>query len=458
VRRRLRITYVSLLAAVLLGLDVPLAMTLVAGEARRMFIDRLNDTARFATLAEPALRTRRVEALGTELRQYDAMFGIAAAVVGRDGKPVLASRTGLDLTAAAVRGQIEAALLDRHTDLERTIWPWQDAPLVVAEPVGRGGEIIGAVVTVSPTAALRSSTGRRLAGLAGLNALMLLAGTLAAGPLARWMLRPVQRLDNTAAALSEGRFDDRVEIVSGPPELRRLAASFNHMAERIATLVQRQRDFVSYASHQLRTPLGTLRLSAENLDSAVRSHGRDDYRMMTDEIARLGRLCDSLLAYARAEVTAGEGEDVDAVSVVEQRIGAWRPVAVLAGVGLRRAGADHAPVRAAAQALDQALDALFSNAVKFAGHGAEVVVTVGRRDAGWVDIDVVDDGPGMPPEHLARAAEAFWRGPGDQNVDGSGLGITIAHALVTASGGRFELLSARPHGIHARIRLAEARR
>jgi signal transduction histidine kinase len=462
VRRRLRITYVSLLAAVLLGLDVPLATTLVAREAQAMFIDRLNDTARFAALAEPALaepalRAGRLAALRAELRQYDAMFGIAAAVVGRDGRLVLASRDGLDITAAAVRGPIDAALSDRHAGLQRTIWPWQDEPLVVAEPVGRGGEIIGAALTVSPTTVLRAGTGWRLAALAGLSALILLLGTAAAGPLARWMLRPVQRLDDAAGALSEGRFDDRVEIVSGPPELRRLVASFNRMADRVATLVERQRDFVSYASHQLRTPLATLRLCVENLDTAVRPQGLDDYRMMAEEIARLGRMCDSLLAYARAEVTAGEGDDVDAAAVVRQRIDTWRPVAAKAGVRLHHDGPDHARVRAAAQALDQALDALLSNAVKFAGHGAEVVVTVGRAHPGWVDIDVVDNGPGMPPEDLARATEPFWRRPGDQNVDGSGLGVTIADALVTASGGRFDLMAARPHGVHARIRLPAAR-
>jgi signal transduction histidine kinase len=444
---------VSLLTTVLLGLTVPLATTLVTQAAQTMFIDRLNDTARFAALAEPALRTGRLAALGAELRQYDSMFGIAAAIVGRDGRLVLASRDGVDVTVAVIRGHLETALSDRHTGLQQAIWPWQDEPLVVAEPVGRGGEIIGAVLTVSPTAALRARTGSRLAVLAGLDALILLVGTAAAGPLARWMTRPVQRLDDAAEALSEGRFDDRVEIVSGPPELRRLVASFNRMAGRIATLVERQRTFVSYASHQLRTPLATLRLCVENLETAVRPAGLDDYRLMADEIARLGRLCDALLAYARAEVTAGEGDDIDAAAVVRQRMEVWQPVAERAGVQLLCAGPDHAPVRVAAQALDQALDALLSNAVKFAGQGAEVAVTIGTGDTGWVDIDVVDNGPGMPPEDLARATEAFWRGPGDQNVDGSGLGITIADALVTASGGRFDLVAARPRGVHARIRL-----
>src|SRR4029453_16651559 len=94
--------------------------------------------------------------------------------------------------------------------------------------------------------------------------------------------------------------------------------------------------------------------------------------------------------------------------------------------------------RTAVQALDQSLDALISNAVKFAGRGATIVVSVEHATAPGrvVDIVVRDNGPGMSTEDYARAAEPFWRRPGDQNVEGSGLGVTIADALVPASGGR----------------------
>jgi signal transduction histidine kinase len=229
------------------------------------------------------------------------------------------------------------------------------------------------------------------------------------------------------------------------------------MAGRIATLVERQRSFVSYASHQLRTPLATMRLSLENLGPSVRREGLDDYRMVADEIVRMGRLCDALLAYARAEATADDIHEVDAAAVADERVAVWRQTAELAGVELIRTGADRAAVRAAAQAVDQALDALISNTVKFAGPGATVTVAVEPAGPGEVHIDVVDDGPGMPADDLAKAAQPFWRRSADQNVAGSGLGITIADALATASGGRLELSPVRPHGLRARIALPAAR-
>ena len=127
-----------------------------------MFIDRAADTARFASLAEPALRTGRVEALAAELRAYDAMFGIAAVVVARDGRPVIASRPGLDLTSPAVeRQRLAAALSGRRAGSAAVMWPWGDDPLVVAEPVGANGDVTGAVLTVSPRRPLNDATWRR---------------------------------------------------------------------------------------------------------------------------------------------------------------------------------------------------------------------------------------------------------------------------------------------------------
>ncbi|MEH1122926.1 sensor histidine kinase [Micromonospora sp. CPCC 206061] len=454
-QRRLLITYLSLLAAVLAGLSVPLGVAVASRNAQEMFIDRLNDTARFASLAEPALRTGYVQTLEAELRQYDEMFGIAAAVTGRDGRLVLTSRDDLDVAAEPVRARVEAALSGERAGFGGGLWPWSDEPLVVAEPIGRGGDIIGVAVTVSPSDALHALTLRNWALLLGLSLLVLVVGAVAAVPLTRWMLRPVRDLDDAALAWTEGRFGDRVPAGSGPPELRQLTASFNTMAERIATLVERQRSFVSYASHQLRTPLATMRLSLDNLGPAVRDDGADDYRMVAEEIVHMGRMCDALLAYARAEATADEVVDVDAATVADERVAVWRQAAELAGVTLSRAGADRAPARAAPEAIDQALDALLSNAVKFAGAGATVTVTV-EPSGSDVDIHVVDTGPGMPPDDLARAAQPFWRRSAHQNVEGSGLGVTVADALIAASGGRLDLLPAEPHGLHARVRLRAA--
>jgi signal transduction histidine kinase len=139
--------------------------------------------------------------------------------------------------------------------------------------------------------------------------------------------------------------------------------------------------------------------------------------------------------------------------VVQARMAVWRPAAEKAGITLLRSGDSRASVRAADQALDQSLDALISNAIKFCGAGAEVHLIVDSSERDWVVVHVVDNGPGMPASDLARAASPFWRRAASQNIEGSGLGITIAEALITACGGRFQLTQAKPNGLHARITL-----
>ena len=453
-RRRLIATYVGLLAMVLLGLSVPLGITLAVRNEQAMFIDRLNDTARFASLAESALRTGGdSDQLENELIQYEQNFGIVAAIVNRDKNLVLTSESELDLHDAEVRKGIEIALLGKRAAPDRSLWPWSGGTLVVSEPIVRNGEIIGVALTVSSTRALHTAVLRSWATLAAIAVIVLALCWAATFPLSRWMLRPIERLDVATLALADGHYSGGPLGDSGPPELRRLADSFTLMADRVTTLLGRQSTFVSYASHQLRTPLATLRLCVENLRPAVHDDGLEDYEMLADEIERMARMCDALLSYALAEVAASERHTLDAVAIAEGRVAVWRPVAEQAGIVLERQGAAAAPVRAANEVLDQALDALLSNAIKFAGPGSTVTIGVAQPNPARVEVHVVDTGPGMPPEDLARAAEAFWRKPSHQNIDGSGLGITIAEALIKASGGSLHLAAAEPHGVHARITL-----
>lgn len=101
-------------------------------------------------------------------------------------------------------------------------------------------------------------------------------------------------------------------------------------------------------------------------------------------------------------------------------------------------------------AVDQALDALIDNAVKFSGAGGAVTVTVARRDGG-VALEVRDSGPGMTESQLGQATERFWRAPDAQNVDGAGLGLTIAAVLVDASDGRLTMRPGESRGLVAAL-------
>ena len=451
-RRRLVASYLLLLVLVLAALEVPLAVTIAGRDTQRLVADRLADATRFATLAESALRAGDAEELAFELARYYQLYGITAVLIDQDGYVVVSSRRGVDLARPAIQRQSRLALAGGQAGDDGTVWPWRSEPLVVAVPVGRNGEVLGAIVTISPTGRKAAGVGTAWVVLASGGLVALVAGIIAAWILARWTLRPVAELDAAAHELGAGDFAARVRAAEGPPELRRLGSAFNEMAATVADSLDRQRAFVSHASHQLRNPLTALRLRVEDLGADLTDPAViEGHRLALEEVERLGEVLDSLLALARAERGKYLMEEIDAGEVAWARVVAWQPVAAKNGVTLRYVRPScPLPARAVATALDQALDALIDNAVKFSGSRSSVTVRLSEDDGG-VAVHVTDTGPGLSAEQREKATERFWRAPGAQNIDGSGLGLPIVSVLVEASGGRLDLLPADPTGLHARL-------
>lgn len=449
-RRRLVITYVVLLALVLLGFELPLAINVASGGTEEMIVDRLVDANRLASIADPALRTGQTVVLAAELNRYHDLYSIDAAVADRDGGLALIAGDRDRFAAPAVHQQLVQALAGGRAANTQVVWPWRTEPLAVAVPVTSGGEVIGAVVTLSPTSQLRSDELRFWALITGVGVGALAVFVVVAIALARWILRPVADLVGTAQQVAGGALDARVPVDSGPPELRRLARSFNAMADNVADAFGRQRAFVAQASHQLRNPLAALRIRLDNLADHVDANGLDEHRETLEEVDRLGLILDGLLALASAERGQHGCHVVDAAAVADQRVAAWQPLAERREITLRRTGAARADARAVVTGVDQALDALIDNALKFAGPGATVLVDVKPVGAS-VDIDVVDDGPGLSADERRLAGERFWRAPHAQNVDGAGLGLPIAAVLAEVSGGGLRLLPVSPHGLNAKL-------
>ncbi|GAB7042417.1 MULTISPECIES: sensor histidine kinase [Catenuloplanes] len=450
-RRRLVTTYVLLLCLVLLALEIPLAVSLTGRETERVLSDRIADTTRLASLAVPAVRSGEFASLLDELGRYHELYGIGATFVDLDRRPWIGfggDPLTADHAAAAVRG----ALAGRVVGTPGTLWPWESRPLVVAVPVDDGGAVLGAIVTVSPTGDNRGAILLAWAQLGLLGAVAVAVCVLAALRLAGWVLHPVTRLDAVTHEIAAGHGGARVHPGVGPPELRRLSASFNEMADAVAESLERQRSFVAHASHQLRNPLTVLRLRVESLGTALTDDdAREDHRFALEETDRFAEMLDGLLALARAERGGHRTETVDAVEAVRRRGRAWLPLTAHRDVTLRVTVPDGPRyVQQVATALDQSLDALIDNALKFTPAGGTVEVGVATRDGG-VEVTVRDTGPGMTEEQCRHATERFWRAPDAQNVDGAGLGLPIVAALVDASGGRLTLAPAPTGGLEARI-------
>lgn len=461
--RRLLVSYLTITAFVLLILEVPLGVTFARSERDRLTADIERDARVIATFAEDTLEGRGKEDLKAYADDYKREYGGRVVIVDTSGISVADSETPRrQRRDFSTRPEIQHALQDgekaagiRHSDtLGMNL-------LYVAVPVASGRSIFGAVRITYPTARLDERVRRNWIAL-GLLGLVVLVSVAAVGAvLARSVTRPIRELDVAARGLAAGDLSARAPAGAGPPEVQGLARQFNDMAARMQELVGAQRAFVADASHELRTPLTALRLRLENLESAGSEELRRDLEAAGEEIGRLGRVVDGLLALARAEGTRPERALTDVSREAAERVDVWQPLAEEQGVALALESSGPAAALAVPGAVVQVLDNLLANALEVAPAGTTVTVRVVADGAappasdapGMVEVHVVDQGPGLAAEERARAFDRFWRGTAGATGRGSGLGLAIVAQLAGASGGDARLDAAPGGGLDAVVRL-----
>jgi signal transduction histidine kinase len=444
-RRRLLISSVVLVTLVLLALEVPLALVYARHEHDSLQGALQRDATSLAALSEEIIEHPGEHDVGQLAQRFSGGNSTDVLIVDRNGNALTA--TPSTVSAGAFATAITQARAGQSTLGQ------QSGRAYAAAPVGGAGEAHGAVLIARPDDASRR-----------IHQFWVILGFIAAGVLAfamimshrlaRWVVDPLQRLDDQAADFGRGELHVRAKIDDAPPEIATLAETFNEMADQLDDLVTAQRRFVADASHQLRTPLTALRLRLENLDPndpEMVSAARD---AALHETSRLTRLVDGLLALARAERAKPEREPVDIATVVAQRHETWEPLAAERGIDLRLEENGATPVVAMVVPghLDQILDNLIDNAIDATPDGRGVHLRVFRA-ADAAEVHVVDDGPGMTEEQRRQAFAPFWQGPHRGGNGNSGLGLAIVDQLVRASHGTVSLERSNSGGIDATVRL-----
>jgi len=178
-----------------------------------------------------------------------------------------------------------------------------DSRVIAAYPIFAPAQapVLGAVILARSTASLDNDIRGVWILFGSISLVTMILATLFATAFARWVSRPLKGLDAAALRLADGDLASRAVVHSGPPELRRLGTTFNTMAGRLETLVHGHRAVIADVSHQLRTPLAALRLRLDLLAAESDPVTGSELAGALDELARLSRLVDGLLAVARAE-------------------------------------------------------------------------------------------------------------------------------------------------------------
>ena len=306
----------------------------------------------------------------------------------------------------------------------------------------------GGSITVLTRSASRGFLGRLSATTGFLQSVwwqFLLVGAVAATIslvvarlMARGMTQPLRDMAAAARRMETGDYSVRVETRSRD-EVGQLAAAFNRMSAELRSVEQSRRDLVANVSHELKTPIAAVRAHLENILDGVEAPDPATLAVMLGQVERLGRLVDQLLELSKLE--SGEvplrPEVLDLRSLVD---GLLAEIAV-ATAGRRVELANDVPVdlpsvMADPERVHQVLFNLVDNAVRFTSDGGRVSVTARARD-GNVQIAVADTGSGIPPEHLPRLFERFYRvdHARARNEGGTGIGLAIALSVVEAHGG-----------------------
>lgn len=265
-----------------------------------------------------------------------------------------------------------------------------------------------------------------------------LSALLGALLLARWIVQPLDRLRTTSVRLAAGDLEARAPHAR-QRELAQLGASFNEMAESVEQLFDARRQLVAWASHDLRTPLASLRAMVEALEDGLASP--EHYLpAIREQVENLSRLVDDLFEVAciDAGVLTLELRDARLGDIVESCLRGVDAEARSRNIVLQaRLDPADPVVRMAPDKVERVLSNLLANALRHTPSDGAVAVTV-EPDSQHVVIAVEDTGEGLSPTAEDRMFERFWRGDDSRAsvTGGAGLGLAIAQGLIQAQGGR----------------------
>lgn len=394
---RNRIRWVAMtsvvLAVTVLGVPLVLAIGLLVTNAERQELEQLALRAA-VDVSSTYQHGDPIELPRTEPGVHLAVYDVQGRRVAGAGPAQLAAASSPAVSGAVV-----------HAD--------EDERLVEAVPVARGERVIAVVRADSAESAVNVRILEwSLALLGGCAFAAVCAGGFASWQ-SRRLVRPLAALARSAGELGAGDFSVRTQP-SGVSEIDTAGDALNRTAERLASLIERERSFSAYASHQLRTPLTQLRLELEY----GLAHG--DFALRTaagsavDAADRLSQTIDDVLQLARGNEPS---EAVEVAVLLNAVRDAWHgPLAAL-NRPLRIDVEAPVSVACSVSAVRQILHVLLDNAFR---HGRGVVTVRGRDSHGAVAIDVIDEGV-APPIKLS---------------DDSRLGLSLAASLARSERGR----------------------
>jgi signal transduction histidine kinase len=261
----------------------------------------------------------------------------------------------------------------------------------------------------------------------------------------RSISRPVHDLAQGMAAVADGNFGHRLSVSPDrPDEFGRLSGSFRTMAAQLAQLDRLKAEFISVASHEIKTPLnvilGYLQLLDEGVYGPISGRQREIIKTLDTQTRSLARLVHQLLDVSRFEAGGGKiyPRPMDLRRFLHDLEGTFRVLSLQRGIHFGVEYGDDLPVEVQwdADRMNEVMGNLLSNAFKFTERDGHISLRVESIDD-QVQLSVIDTGAGIPPSQLPHIFEKFFQADnqGPSSIGGTGLGLAIAKQIVVAHGG-----------------------
>jgi two-component system sensor histidine kinase GlrK len=304
---------------------------------------------------------------------------------------------------------------------------------------------------------LRETGSRATVMVQALVVVSLFSAAMIAFMVTKGINKPLQRIKKMTTVVSSGDFDQHIDLDS-PPELAKLARSFNQMSEKLKQLDEMKSAFISHVSHELRTPLASIKeadnLLLEEAGGEITEKQRRFLIIIEQGTTKLVKMIDDLLDLSKMEAGMMEYDfmPADIRPILAHGLAGVEVLAEKKGLRLRSEVTGSLPlVRMDINKIQQVVDNLLSNAIKYTPEGQSIEVKAeiyppvsadsrGDREGRFLRVSVSDTGIGIPPEFQARIFDRFQeikpKQKGVPGTKGTGLGLSIARHIVQAHGGR----------------------
>jgi two-component system sensor histidine kinase GlrK len=286
-------------------------------------------------------------------------------------------------------------------------------------------------------------------------AVSILAAVILALLYSRLINRPIRQIEAAIDKLGKGNRTEPISV-SGPRDLHQVGQQLDGLRQQLRALEQQKTTMLRNISHELKTPLATIRegieLLRDGVPGALNREQSDIVEIVRNDSLKLQKLIENVISLnvAQGEELSVTWQPVELRGLLDNVLEEHRLLMEGRGVRVDRT-LDQARVSGDRDKLKTVFENVISNAVKYSPDGGEIAVGL-RRNAGHAHVDVIDHGPGVDPAERQKVFELFYRGRARaaSQVKGSGVGLAIAQAYVQLHNGTIEFVDC-PRGAHVRV-------